>query len=181
MRNATLAKRCLRVRGSQDLETRQQLLSASIVSCRWSMMWSSSSAGRRGGGIDIVVAVRGKEAVLTHAGLHPDLVRRACGRCDSIFDLLVVDTVLLALRFSKFDASFRTLDVLTLGISITCIVNVVYNRTIWQAHRASVLKLFGGERRRVCIRCVITGSERKSRFRLRREDSDLILAMPRLQ
>ena len=91
-----------------------------------------------------MVAVRGKEAVLTHAGLHPDLVRRACGRCDSIFYLLVVDTVLLALRFSKFDASFRTLDTLTLGISITCIVNVVYNRTIWQAHRASVLKLSGG-------------------------------------
>jgi hypothetical protein len=41
------------VRGIHDLEMRQQFLSASVVSCRWSMMWSRISAGRRG--FDVVV------------------------------------------------------------------------------------------------------------------------------
>ena len=57
MWNVTLAKRCFRVRGTQDLETRQQRSSARLVSCRWSTMESSSSDGKRGP--DIVLADRG--------------------------------------------------------------------------------------------------------------------------
>ena len=45
------AKRCFRVRGIHDLETRQQILSVSLASRRRSTMSSSSSVGRRGSGI----------------------------------------------------------------------------------------------------------------------------------
>ena len=46
--SAMRTKRCLRARGIHDLATRQQLLSASLLSCRRSTTSSSNSAGRHG-------------------------------------------------------------------------------------------------------------------------------------
>lgn len=44
-RNLTSTKRCFRVRGIHDFETRQQLPSVCPASCKWSTWWSSSSGG----------------------------------------------------------------------------------------------------------------------------------------
>ena len=54
----TTAKRCFRVRWVHNLETRQQFLSVSLESCRLSTMSSSSSAGRRGCGMMMMMADR---------------------------------------------------------------------------------------------------------------------------
>ena len=55
-RNSTLSKRCLWVRGTHDLETRQHPLSAVGSSCRWSTMTSRISGGRES---NIVVSTKG--------------------------------------------------------------------------------------------------------------------------
>ena len=63
----THLKRCFRVRGTHDIETRQQVLSASRLSCKKSVMQSSISVGSWGS--DIVVcgkasAVKGPRAYI---------------------------------------------------------------------------------------------------------------------
>jgi hypothetical protein len=55
------AKRCFRVRGIHDLETRQQALSVSSSSHRWSTMRSRISGGK---GHDMLVSGRVRQGVV---------------------------------------------------------------------------------------------------------------------
>ena len=73
--NSTRAKRCLRVRGTQDLETVQQALSAVGSSCRWSMTVSSISGGREGSIVVCSGAVGRRLTIPVITATKPDLTR----------------------------------------------------------------------------------------------------------